>query len=98
MGWTMSKFVSRVSVSMVAGAALVVLAASPAAAAAEPNPVTGCVGANNMMPAPGMSTQGWAALPDSNPGIGPSVNGMVTAMIVSDPYWDGTYYGMCPGA
>lgn len=83
----MSRSLKRLSFGILTGAAAVVMAANPAAASAKPNPVTGCIGANNMMPAPGMSTQGWATLPDTNPGIAPSVNGMVTAMIVSDPQW-----------
>lgn len=78
---------------MLAGAATVLVAASPAAAAAKQNPVTGCIGANNMMPAPGMSTQGWGALPDTNPGVARSFSGMHNAMVVSDPQWP----AMCIG-
>jgi len=77
----------RLLPALVAAGAAVALAATPALAAAPPNPQTGCIGGNNMMPAPGMSTQGWAALPESNPGLDHAGNGMVTAMIVSDPLW-----------
>lgn len=76
-----------VAVALAAGAATLMMTATPATAAAIPNPQTGCVGGNNMMTAPGMSTQGWWTLPDSNPGLGPSSDGMVKAMMVSDPYW-----------
>lgn len=87
----MRRWVSRLSVTVVVGAAPIALVVAPASAGT--NPQTGCIGANNMMQAPGMSTQGWAALPDSNPGLSPSINGMVKAMIVSDPQWP----TMCTG-
>lgn len=89
----MPKSIKKLSFGLFAGAATIALAVPAASAATGTNPRTGCIGANNMMPAPGMSTQGWAALPDNNPGIGPSLSGMVTAMIVSDPSWP----TMCTG-
>jgi hypothetical protein len=84
-----SRLMTRVRV----GVGAVVLVVAPAAFLATPasasgtNPQTGCIGANNMMQAPGMSTQGWKTLPGTNPGKGPSSSGMVNAMMVSDPLW-----------
>lgn len=89
----MRKSMMKLSFGLFAGAATIALSVPVATAATRTNPQTGCIGANNMMQAPGMSTQGWAALPDSNPGIEPSVNGMITAMVVSDPSWP----TMCSG-
>lgn len=71
------------SFALVTGGAAVVLVASPAAASGGTNPQTGCIGGNNMMGHPGMSV--WGS--HDNPGIDPSANGMVKAMIASDPLW-----------
>lgn len=83
----MTRYMKLLLPAFAAAGAAIAVAATPASAAAPPNPQTGCIGGNNMMPAPGMSTQGWATLPDSNPGLDHAGNGMVTAMIVSDPLW-----------
>lgn len=84
--WSSAR-IKWVSVGLAAGAATLMMTATPATAAPIPNPQTGCIGANNMMPAPGMSTQGWATLPGTNPGMDHAGAGMVKAMITSDPSW-----------
>lgn len=86
----MKQLITRLSFAfaasaLTASAATVAIAIPTATAATRTNPQTGCIGANNMMPAPGMSTQGWATLPDDNPGLDPSGSGMFKAMFVSDP-------------